>query len=448
MNINKLATSRSPFYAVIAEDSSHSLSPLLHTLINTQIGCNIPYYALDVKEQDLASSIEALVKWSKGLNVTIPYKSTVIPYLDIISESAKAVGAVNTIWLKNGLLYGDNTDIIGFKDTLAYFNINPRGKKALILGSGGVSRAIAFALLADGASVSMASRDSSLTLPAALQKVEVVNYNKLDYEIDILINGTPVGMDRIEQKKLVNLQDFLYLQFVFDSIYTPYYTPLLLCAQKLDIPFANGLYMLIAQGIASRAIWGSAPPVNVKDIYQSMQLHLLGKETRVHNKPIVLGGFMGVGKSFLGKELASLLDYRFIDLDKMIEQKYGKISEIFALQGEQAFRNIEKKELLALELDKTVLALGGGVLANTHLAKWLAERGIVINIDRSYEDILLNIKDDNIRPLAQDKNRLHQLYLERKGIYQTNSHFTLPATMDKKANIISLLERVSLAIDA
>ncbi|MGI6213987.1 MAG: shikimate kinase [Christensenellales bacterium] len=440
MDIEKLKNLAAPFYAVIAKDVSHSLSPFLHALINKQTGSDIPYYALSVQEEELGGTLAALKKYGKGINVTIPYKSAVIPYLDTLSEQAAAIGAVNTIAKKGDRLYGCNTDIQGFIDTLAYYNVRAEGKKALVLGGGGVSKAIAYALLSLGASVEIASRSKDTPLPQALSKVKLAGYDEIDYDAEILVNGTPVGMRRIAQSSLVSLKDFPKMRFVFDSVYTPFYTPLLLEAESAGLACANGLYMLISQGIASRVIWGDAPPSDLSAIYRAMQTRLLSNEVKSAGNPIVLGGFMGVGKSYLGKELARHLSYRFVDLDTEIEKKHGPISDIFARKGEAEFRRIEKEELFALDFNEAVVSLGGGVLASSQLAQWLRQKACVINIARPFADIEANIGKDTLRPLAGNRENLYRLYTQRKDLYITNSHATFNATMDETENIIGLLK--------
>jgi len=448
MDIKELTSKKQQFYAVIAEDASHSLSPFMHKIINKYTESSTPYYAISVKEHNLQQDILSLMKYAKGLNVTIPYKSAVLPYLDRSEQDALAINAVNTIAKKGSLLYGFNTDILGFKDTLAYYNIAVQDKKAVVLGSGGVSKAIAYTLLAEGATVYMASRQQNIALPNSLSKVKLTGYNEIDSNMNIIINGTPVGMARIKEKSLVSLKDFSQLSFVLDSIYTPFFTPLLRQADSLGIPYANGLFMLLAQGVRSRSIWGDAKISlpELESIFQEMQVHLLSKELQKSNiKCIALGGFMGVGKTFIGKELAAAVGYKFIDLDKQIEDKYRPISEIFACDGEEYFRQIEEKELKSLELSNVVISLGGGILASDKLASWLKERAFLINIQRPFEDIVKNIGKDTSRPLAANHKDLEQLYYMRKEAYKGKAHINIEATMDVRQNIIEILKRIIYA---
>lgn len=443
MDTQSLIKQKKSFLAVIAEDATHSLSPFMHSVISKHTNCKIPYYALSIPKERLEEEIPALMQYAKGLNITIPYKNIVLPYLNKVEQDALNINAVNTIAKQDNLLKGFNTDIAGFIDTLAHFGIVTQGAKALVLGSGGVSRAMAYALLKMGARVYMASRHKTISLPECLSKVKLVSYDQIDYSVNIIANGTPVGMDRVQKKNLISLQEFSSLSFVFDSIYTPYYTPLLQQALRLNIPCANGLFMLLAQGLHSRIIW-SYPSVDkdvINKIYQSMQIHLLSKELQKTNiKSIALGGFMGVGKSYIGKELAKLIGFNYIDLDKVIEAKHGKIADIFATKGEQAFRAIEAKELEKINFDNTVLSLGGGVLISDKLANLIKSQAFVIAINRPFEDILTNIAGDiAIRPLASSHEQLKELYYMRNRAYKLNSHISIDATMDKEANIIQIL---------
>ena len=448
MDIKKILDKKQQFYAVVAEDASHSFSPFMHTMINRHTNSSIPYYAISLKESSLKQDILDLLLYAKGINVTIPYKSLVLPYLDKVEQSAIDINAVNTIVKKECLLYGYNTDILGFKDTLAYYGIDVKDKKATVLGSGGVSKAIAYTLINLGASVEIVSRQADIVLPDSLSKARLVKYNEINLNTDILINGTPVGMDRIKKKSLVDLKDFSKLSFVFDSIYTPYFTPLLSQALSLGIPCANGLFMLLAQGAHSRILWGDSAlsSTELDDIFQTMQLHLLSKESKHSNiKCIALGGFMGVGKTYIGAELADAIGYKFLDLDKEIEKKHGPIAKIFADYGEEYFRKIEEKELKSLTLDSTVLSLGGGVLASSKLADWAKQHTFVVNIQRPFVDIVKNIGKSSSRPLASDRKDLEQLYYMRKDAYKKGSHISIDATMDTRQNIIEILKQVIYA---
>lgn len=188
-----------------------------------------------------------LSKNFKGLNVTIPYKRTVIPYCDILSDIAKRIGNVNLLMLRNDeKIYGHNTDYDGFIFLLKYGNISVKGKRILILGSGATSATVS-AVLEDlgAAEIIIVSRKGS------------VNYNNMydNTNIEIVVNTTPIGMYPNNEQSIIDLSKFPHLCDVCDVIYNPLKTKLLLEAQKLGIRNTNGLAMLVAQAKAAAEIF-------------------------------------------------------------------------------------------------------------------------------------------------------------------------------------------------
>lgn len=444
MQAKDIINHQKPFLGVIAEDASHSLSPFLHKELNKYMDTDIPYYAFDILKENFNSDLELILKSAKGINVTIPYKTDVIKYLHFLADDANAVNAVNTIDLSNEVFKGYNTDITGFWDTLMQNKVSLKGKKIIILGTGGVSVAIAYAAKKKGGIVTLVTRNIDRADSALKKDYCITDYNSVDYSSEILINGTPVGMERVKESCLVDLASFTKLEFVFDSVYNPFYTPLILSAKERKIKFDNGLYMLLAQGYHSRLIWGDKKISDdaLQEVYQKLKIRMLAVQTKKKEKLITLCGFMGTGKSYLGKKLAVNLGYDFIDLDEVIESKHGKISEIFDNQGEVKFREMELECVKSVTRDNVVLALGGGAIINDELASYLRERSVVVNLSRPISDIIKNIGNCSNRPLARDGNKLKELYNQRKNKYEINSHHTV----ELGYNDILNLEKILLAI--
>ena len=306
-------------YGLIGGNLGHSYSPFIHSLLGSS-----PYQLKSLRPQELEPFIKA--GNFAGINVTIPYKKAVLPYLDHIAPEAKAIGAVNTIVRRDDGLWGYNTDYNGFLYAVARAGISLKGKRVLVLGSGGASAALqAAAAGAGAASVQVVSRTGAL------------NYGNVYQEsgAEVIVNATPVGMYPQNRGKLLELSRFGSCCGVVDLVYNPLYTPLLLDARELGIPFSNGLSMLASQAkYASDLFQGIQRPDSIIEGILDKTLQ------KVQN--IILIGMPGCGKSTIGKRLAAQQGKKFVDTDALVEQKAGKsIPEIFAQDGEAAFRALE-----------------------------------------------------------------------------------------------------------
>ena len=210
----------------------HSYSPQIHKRL-----ADYQYDLFEVEPEDLESFLKTAP--FQGLNVTIPYKKEVMAYCAALSDTARAIGSVNTlVRQKDGSLYGDNTDADGFAAMLSYSGIDPRGKKALVLGSGGASLAIVYVLKQMGAKqIVVISRSGEN------------HYGNLHLHQDaqLIVNTTPVGMYPDTGVKPVDLRQFPSCEGVLDIIYNPAKTQLLLQAQALGLPHCDGLIMLVGQ---------------------------------------------------------------------------------------------------------------------------------------------------------------------------------------------------------
>ena len=339
-----------------------------------------------------------------GINVTIPYKQAVIPFLDEIDDTAREIGAVNTVVNRNGKLYGFNTDLDGLTRLIRRIGMDLSGKKVLIPGTGGTSRTAAFAAKKLGAleirRISRTGKEGSLTYEEALRK---------HTDAEIIINTTPCGMYPEPDAQPLPLESFCRLEGVADVIYNPLRSRLVLDAGKRGIPAEGGLYMLVAQAVrASELFLDTVYPDSLTDsIYDRI---LRRKEN------IVLIGMPGSGKSAVGRLLAEQTGRTLTDTDLLISEKAGKtIPDIFREQGEQSFRDLES--MIIRELSKQggqIISTGGGAVLRPENVITLKQNGRLFWLDRDPDSLIPT--DD--RPLADTAEKMKQLYIAREPVYR------------------------------
>ena len=324
----------------------HSLSPQIHALLGN------PDYTLFEKKED---EIEAFLSGDfDGINVTIPYKKAVMPYLTHIDAEAESIGSVNTVIRKNGALCGYNTDIYGFEKTLERANIAFEGKKILVLGSGGAAQTVLYAAKKHNGAAYVVSRSGELNYGNCLS---------LHPDAQIIVNTTPVGMYPNNGVSPFSIEGFGSLEAVVDLIYNPQRTALLLEAERRGIKTASCLDMLFYQALRACEIFFDKS-------YDKKEAERLYRTFAADMRNIVLIGMPGSGKSTVGKLIAKKLGRQFIDTDGLIEQKYGiSCAEIINNYGEAEFRTRETEAVKAAgALTNAVIATGGGaptVNANT-----------------------------------------------------------------------------------
>ena len=334
-----------------------------------------------------------------GLNVTIPYKKTVIPYCDELTEAAKSIGSVNTIVKRpDGTLLGHNTDYDGIMWLLKNAGAQVKGKKAVVLGTGGASLTVQAALRNLGAApVVVISRSGE------------DNYENIARHSDakILINATPVGMYPKTGVSPVDLDVFTALVGVFDVVYNPAKTQLLLEAEKRGIPCANGLGMLVAQAKAACERF-TGQPIDDEKVYT------IKAEMERNTRNVMLIGMPGSGKSTVGAALAESLGRRLVDVDERIVEMAGcSIPEIFAKDGEEGFRQIEHQALCEVSKESgLVIATGGGVVTRPENLDPMRQNSLIVWLLR---DTALLPKDG--RPLSQT-NSLTEMFKVREPLYR------------------------------
>lgn len=378
-------------YGLLGRKLGHSWSPPIHTAL----GCE--GYCLMEREPE---ELEALLSRSDlgGINVTIPYKRDVMPFCDVIDETAKAIGSVNTLVRRpDGKLYAWNTDAAGFRWMVERAGIRLDGKKVVILGSGGAS------LTAQAVSRAMGARDVIVVSRSGEN-----NYGNLFRHADaeILVNTTPVGMYPAVGVSPVDLKDFPHCEGVLDVIYNPRRTALLLQAEELGLPCSDGLPMLVAQAKAAEEYFFEK---TIPDSENERILAMLRQEMT----NIVLIGMPGCGKSTLGQILAELTGREAIDLDQRIVEKAGcPIPQIFAEQGEAAFRVLEQGVTAEVgKLSGKIILTGGGVVKDRRNYAPLHQNGRIYHLVRD-----LNILPTDGRPISQSTD-LAVLWAEREPLY-------------------------------
>lgn len=383
-------------YGLIGEKLSHSFSPEIHGMLG-----DYEYELTEIAPDSLKEFMESAP--FKGINVTIPYKSAVMPYLAWTDGKAKEIGAVNTVVNRGGRLYGYNTDFYGLKALLKRVGANPKGNKTLILGTGGTSKT-AMAVVKDmgGEEVYKVSRSGA---DGAITYEEAVNYHN---DCAVIINTTPSGMYPNVDSCPIDLKAFPKLQAVADVVYNPLRTRLVQTATEMGIPAEGGLYMLVAQAVAaSQHFFAVSYDDGVVDkIYNRL---LRSKEN------IVLIGMPSSGKSTVGGVLAKKYGKPLADTDRMIEAAVGmKIPDIFAEKGEVFFRDRETEAVKSASVGggKTI-ATGGGAVLREENVRALRQNGRLYFLDRPIE--LLCPTGD--RPLTSNTAALEKIYKERYGIY-------------------------------
>ena len=366
---------------------THSYSPAIHAHLGDY------EYALYEKEPDELEDFLHNGDWD-GINVTIPYKQAIIPYLDELTPIAKDLGAVNTVIRRDGRLIGHNTDHFGFHAMLAQSGINPAGKKCLVLGSGGASKVVQSVLQMYEANVIVISRTGE------------DNYDNLFHHSDaaIIVNTTPVGMYPHTDMSPVDLSLFPHLEGVLDVIYNPARTRLLLDAEQAGIHAMNGLYMLVSQAKAA-AEWFTGTPVSGE---KAAEIHGF---LRAQMENIILIGMPGCGKSTVGRLLAEQTGKAFVDTDTEIEKMAQKnIPRIFAEDGEEAFREYETKVLEKFCKESgLVISTGGGCVTQARNYPYLHQNGTVYWLQRDIEKL-----PTDGRPLSAD---LAAMYRTRTPLY-------------------------------
>ena len=392
-------------YGCIGEHLPHSFSKEIHEKIG-----GYAYELREIAPDELESFM--LERPFLAINVTIPYKQAVIPYLSKISETAQAIGAVNTIVNQDGQLHGFNTDFDGMTRLIRRLGIDLNGKKVLILGTGGTSRTAAFVARSLNAGqvlrVSRSGREEAITYEDVLS-------HHLDAQI--IINTTPCGMFPHAQEQPLDLAAFADLSGVVDAIYNPLSSRLVRQAIRRGIKAEGGLYMLVAQAVRAAEIFRNCDyPQDITDRIYGQILH--------EKQNLVLTGMPASGKTSVGKCLANDLNREFVDTDQLITERVKMpVPEIFSRFGERFFRDLESEIIHGLSArNGLVVATGGGAVLRDDNVEALKQNGRVFFLDRPL-DKLLPTED---RPLANSREKIERLYEERMPVYRSTADEIVP----------------------
>lgn len=385
-------------YGLIGKPLGHSYSCEIHGLIAD--------YDYELKELDESEVAPFLQKREfSAINVTIPYKQTVMPYLDFISDDAKNIGAVNTIVNDGGKLCGYNTDFAGMRALIEKNGISVKGKKVLVFGTGGTSKTACAVCGALGAreiyEVSRSEKDGAITYDAAREQHS---------DAEIIVNATPSGMYPNVDKEPTDISCFDSLQAVVDAIYNPLCTNLVLGAREKGAVGVGGLYMLVAQ-----AVYASALFLN-KNVDESV-IEKAYEKIVAQKRNVVLIGMPSSGKTTVGKRLAELTGREFVDTDEEIVKRIGtSIADFFEKNGEEAFRKIES-EVLSEYAKRAglIVATGGGAVLKKENVRAIKRNSVAVFLDRPL-DLLVATSD---RPLASDKDKVKKLFEQRYDIYKS-----------------------------
>lgn len=407
-------------YGLIGGRLGHSYSRDIHARLGSY-----GYELRELAPDELAPFLAA--RDFCAVNVTIPYKQAVIPLLDEVSDVARRIGAVNVVVNDGGRLLGDNTDAAGFAALLRHAGVSVRGRKCLVLGTGGTSRTVEDVLRQEGA--------AQVVHVSRVPKAGAVGYDEAARrhgDAQVLVNTTPVGMAPDVESSPIDLAPFGRLEGVVDVVYHPLRTQLVLEAQRRGIRACGGLAMLVAQAVYASALFRGveAGVARIDAIY---------RELLAEKRNIVLVGMPSSGKTTVGKLVAERSGRRFVDTDALAVERAGcSIAELFATRGEGAFRELERSIVAEVSQGAgQVVATGGGVVLDGRNVDALRRDGCVFFLDRPLEKLLAT--ED--RPLSRTPEAVHRLYDERLPLYRAAADHVMDASRTPDDLACDILER-------
>ncbi len=390
---------------LIGKKLGHSFSPIIHNKL-----ADYPFALRELAPEEL----EAFAKSNEfdAYCVTIPYKKDIMPFLDVISSEALAIGAVNVVVRgSDGKLYGYNTDYFGFDYMVKRSGVSVSGKKAIVFGRGGASATICTVLRDLGVS-ELITVDVEDNTPENLSK---------HADAEVVINTTPVGMYPNTGKSPTTLSYFPECQVVFDVVYNPARTALMIDAEERGIPTVGGLSMLVAQAAKAFEYFTG-------DEYEDGIIEGILSDITCDTSNLILVGMPGCGKSSVGRLIASSLEREFFDADSEFEKMHGITpAEAIKTLGEEKFRLMETETLDALgKLSGKVIATGGGAVTRERNYPLLHQNGVIVFLERELDKL-----PTNNRPISQSRS-LGELYAARIDSYIRFADIKVKSTEIKK----------------
>lgn len=383
-------------YGLLGKTLAHSFSKEIHDLIG-----NYGYELVEKKPDE----VEDFIKNGgfKAINVTIPYKETVMPFLDHISDKAKMIGSVNTVVRKDGKLYGYNTDFVGFSNMLDKAGIDVENKTVAILGTGGTCKT-AFAVCK--------SRNAKEILKVSRkpdgENLSYVSLYERRKDVSVIVNTTPCGMYPDNESFAVDVDEFENVESAVDVIYNPLCTPLLQRAQKKGLKTTNGLYMLVSQAVAASELFFDTK--YDKNVLDEVYSKILSSKQNV-----VLCGMPGSGKTTVGKLISEMTGRELVDTDEEIIKEIGTdIPSYFEKFGEAAFRKVESQIIKVVSKKSgIIISTGGGAILKEKNVDCLKQNGIIYFLDRPISQLVATPD----RPTADTNEKIIQRFEERYPIY-------------------------------
>ena len=415
-------------YGLIGGKLGHSYSKTIHELL-----CGYSYELCPLPtEADARAFLQR--RQFKAINVTIPYKRLVMEYCTYIDPRAKAIGAVNTVVNKNGLLYGYNTDYLGFAHLCDAHGVSFAGKTVVILGTGGTHN-----------TTSAVARDKGAAKVLTVSRTPDAAKGQLSYEeavasgAQIVINTTPAGMYPNVGVCSLDVAKMPGLEAVLDVVYNPDKTELILRAEEAGVPVAvGGLEMLVAQAVyaAEHFTGQKLPEAVIADTHRKLKRDLSN---------VAIIGMPGCGKSTIGRALAKTLGKTYVDLDEVIEKNTGMpIPDIFAREGEASFRKYESQAVAEISKQtRQVIACGGGVIKTPGNARALRQNGPVLWVQRPVERLATGG-----RPLSTGLDALRKMEAERMPLYRAASDAAVDNTGRLENTVETAVQAFETTFDA
>lgn len=432
-------------FGLVGNPLGHSYSKPIHSELFKLKNSGSTYELYPSESLDDCFS-EVLSKLD-GFNITIPYKTDIIKYLDYADEKVKLYNSCNTVVKKGGKFYGYNTDAFGFIMSLKARGIELDGKKVLVIGSGGVSRTMVFESLLNGAEVYITSRNINKCIEIAKEAESKIGrtitvLTDVDGRIsfDIAANGTPCGMFPNELSLPVKFSRIMDIPFVFDTIYNPRETLFTRLARFCGNAAENGLPMLVGQAAEAQKYFCGLE-------YDADDIHLVTDKMNIDNfklnKNVVVMGLPGCGKSTVGKMLANILNLKFVDIDSVIESEHGSITGIFESKGEEYFRKIESETIIKYaSVRGCLISLGGGAVETSKTMEYLKESdsNIILFIDAAFDVLLNRVTRTQNRPLllGDARKKLALLAERRSTLYAKYSDCRICVEQEQSAKLTAI----------